>query len=245
MHVVRQLDLQLTGRAERFAVDELHLQYLVRWLVDGVVVWASPLRQRLLYAEGIEHLVYLRAVEPGAPVRVEHLDVGYRELERRECRPHQVGILARPRGMPHYLAVVKIDQQADVVSASADAHVGQVAAYVGARRAAAEAPRHHVRHVGLVGPAAMALGSFASVGADQAVFPYCPADAPVAGGYAGPRQRGLYLARAVAAVAGLMRCGHVALDGIGRFRTLGAEAHRVAGGTCNARIAPIPGSGRR
>lgn len=40
MHVVRQLDLQLTGRAERLTVDELRLQYLVRRLVDGVVVWA-------------------------------------------------------------------------------------------------------------------------------------------------------------------------------------------------------------
>lgn len=45
-------------------------------------------QQRPLDAEGIEHLVYLRVVELGAPVRVEHLDVGHRELERRERRPH-------------------------------------------------------------------------------------------------------------------------------------------------------------
>lgn len=170
--------------------DESHLQYLVRRLVDGIVVWASPPRRRPLDAESIEHLVYLRVAELGTSVRAEHLDVGYRELERRERSPHQVDILTRPRGMPHYLAVVEIDQQADVLPASADAHVGQVAAHVGAWRSA--------------------------------------------GGYAGPRQRGLYLARAVAAVAGIVRCGHVALDGVGRFRALSVEAHRVVGGARNA-----------
>ena len=71
--------------------------------------------------------------------------------------------------MPHYLAVAQVDQQADAVPASSDAHVGQVAARVGARRAAAEAPRHHVRHVGPVGHVAMTLEPFAPVRADQAV----------------------------------------------------------------------------
>ena len=157
-----------------------------------------------------------------------------RELECRERRPHRVGILARPRGMPHYLVVAQVDQQADAVPASADAHAGQVAARVGARRAAAEAPRTHVRHVGPVEHVAMTLEPFAPVRADQAVFPHYPADAPATGGYAGPRQRRLYLARAVAAMAGLVRCDHVALDGVGRLRALGVEAHRVVGGARNA-----------
>ena len=137
--------------------------------------------------------------------------------------------------MSHYLAVAQVDQQADAVPASSDAHVGQVAARVGARRAAAEAPRHRVRHVGPVGHVAMTLEPFAPVRADQAVFPHYPADAPATGGYAGPRQRRLYLARAVAAMAGLVRCDHVALDGVGRFRAFGAEVHRVVGGARNAK----------
>ena len=48
------------------------------------------------------------------------------------------------------LPVVEVDEQADVVPRRPDAHAGQVAAYMGARRPAAEAARDDVRHVGLV-----------------------------------------------------------------------------------------------
>lgn len=66
---------------------------------------------------------------------MEDLDVGQGELDRRERRPHQFGVLARPRRVPDDLAVVQVDEQADVVPSAADAHVGQVAAHADARRA--------------------------------------------------------------------------------------------------------------
>lgn len=49
------------------------------------------------------------------------------------------------------LLVAEVDEQVDVVPRRSDAHAGQVAAYMGVRRPAAEAARDGVRHVGLGG----------------------------------------------------------------------------------------------
>lgn len=216
MHVVRQLDLQLARRAERLAVDGLGLQHLVGRLVDRVVVRAPLPRQRPLDAEDVEHLVDLRVVELAAAVRMEHLDVGYREPQRREGGPRQGGVLARPGGMADDLAVAQVDEQAGVVPAAADAHASRVAAHVGARRVPAELPGDHVRQVGLVGPAGMAFEPPAAICAGQAVPPHYPADAPAAGGYAVPGESRLDLAGPVAPAVGLVRRQHGGLDGVGR-----------------------------
>ena len=150
VHVVRELGPELARRAERLAVDELGLQYPVGRLVDGVVVGAALCRQQPLYAEGLEHQVDLGVVELAAAVRAEDLDVRDGEGERRERRPDQPGVLPGLGGVADGLPVVEVDEQADVVPRGPDAHVGQIAAYMGARRSAAEAARDDVRRVGLV-----------------------------------------------------------------------------------------------
>lgn len=116
------------------------------------------------------------------------------------------------------LAVAQVDEQADVVPAAADAHVGQVAAHMGAGRAPAELHGDHVRQVGLVGPVGTAFEPFAVICADQAVLPHYPADTSEAGGYAVPGERRLDLAGPVAPAAGLVRRQHGGLNGVGRPR---------------------------
>ena len=64
------------------------------------------------------------------------------------------------------LPVAEVDEQADVVPRCPDAYAGQVAAYLGARRPAAEAARDDVRHVGLVDRPGCTLNLF---------LPYVPA----------------------------------------------------------------------
>lgn len=70
------------------------------------------------------------------------------------------------------LSVAGVDEQADVVPRGPDAHVGQVAAYMGARRPAAEAARDDVGHVGLVDRPGVHLEPLPAVCADQAVLPH-------------------------------------------------------------------------
>ena len=132
------------------------------------------------------------------------------------------------------LAVAQVDEQADVVPAAADAHVGQVAARVGARRVPAELPGDHVRQVGLVWPAGTAFEPPAAICASQDVLPHYPADASAAGGYAVPGERRLDLAGPVAPAAGLVRRQHGGLDGVGRPRSRPARPHGVVGRARNA-----------
>lgn len=116
------------------------------------------------------------------------------------------------------LAVAQVDERTDVAPAAADAHVGQVAAHMGAGRVPAELPSDHVRQVGLVGPSGMVFEPLAAICAGQAVLLHYPADAPAAGGYAVPGERRLGLAGPVAPAAGLVRRQHGGLDGVGRPR---------------------------
>ena len=83
------------------------------------------------------------------------------------------------------LPVAEVDEQADVVPRCPDAYAGQVAAYLGARRPAAEAARDDVRHVGLVDRPGVHLEPLPAVCAGQAVLPHDAADA----GRASPRRR--------------------------------------------------------
>lgn len=131
------------------------------------------------------------------------------------------------------LAVAQVDKQADVVPAVADAHVGQVAAHVGARRVPAELPGDHVRQVGLVGPSGMVFEPLAAICAGQAVLPHYPADAPAVGGYAVPGERRLDLAGPVAPAVGLVRRQHGGLDGVGPPGRP-ARPHGVVGRARNA-----------
>ena len=206
MHVVRELGPELARRAERLAVDEPGLQYPVGRLVDGVVVGAALGRQRPLNAEGLEHQVDLGVVELAAAARAEHLDVRDRDGGRRERRLDQPGVLPGPGGVADDLPVAGVDEQADVVPRGPDAHVGQVAAYMGARRPAAEAARDDVGHVGLVDRPGVHLEPLPAVCADQAVPPHDvegPATAD-GGGWRRrqPIERRVHLARAVPALAG-------------------------------------------
>ena len=108
--------------------------------------WGAALgRQRPLYAEGLEHQVDLGVAELAAAVRVEHLDVRDGEGGRRERRLDQPGVFPGPGGVAGDLPAAGVDEQTGVVPRGPDAHVGQVAAYMGARRPAAEAARDGAR----------------------------------------------------------------------------------------------------
>ena len=152
---------------------------------------------------------------------MEDLDVRDGEGERRERRLDQPGVLPGPGGVADDLPVAGVDEQADVVPRGPDAHVGQVAAYMGARRPAAEAARDDVGHVGLVDRPGVHLEPLPAVCADQAVLPHDAADPAPADGDARPLERRLYLARAVPALAGAVE---------GRApRHVGQEAPHEAG----------------
>lgn len=225
VHVVRELGPELARRAERLAVDEPGLQYPVGRLVDGVVVGAALGRQRPLNAEGLEYQVDLGVVELAAAAHAEHLDVRDRDGGRRERRLDQPGVLPGPGGVADDLPVAGVDEQADVVPRGPDAHVGQVAAYMGVRRPAAEAARDDVGHVGLVDRPGVHLEPLPAVCADQAVPPHDvegPATAD-GGGWRRrqPIERRVHLARAVPALAGAVE---------GRApRHVGQEAPHEAG----------------
>ena len=228
MHVVAQLHLQLAQRREPFPVDELRLQDLVGRLVHRVVVGAALLRQRPLDAERLRQAVDRGVVELRSAVGVEDLDVVQREVQRRERRLDEPRVLALACGMAHYLAVVQVDQQADVVPFRAHAHVGQVAHYVRPRGAPVEAPVDDVWHVGLVHLRGVGPEPGLGVSADQAVHLHYAADAASARDDAPPLEHGLYLPGAVAPAALLVGVHHAGGGRVrGRLR-LGAGAHCVS-----------------
>lgn len=199
-------------------------------LVDSstALSWGAALgRQRPLYAEGLEHQVDLGVVELAAAVRMEYLDVRDGEGDRRERRLDQPGVLPGPDGVTDDLPVAGVDEQAGVVPRGPDAHVGQVAAYMGARRPAAEAARDDVGHVGLVDRPGVHLEPLPAVCADQAVLPHDAADPAPADGDARPPGRRLYLARAVPALAGVVGRDHGRRGGVRRVGPVGPRAHGV------------------
>ena len=113
-------------------------------------------------------------------VRVEHLDVGYREPPHGgERRLHQVGIAPIADRVPDDLAVAQIHQQADVAPLPLGPHVGRVAHDVGVRRVAVEASVEQVGQRGLVRLRARGPVFLPRVRAEQVVLPYDVRDAPV------------------------------------------------------------------
>lgn len=76
-----------------------------------------------------------------------------------------------PAEWPTIPPVVEVDEQAGAAPRGPDAHVGQVAAYMGARRPAAEAARDDARRVGLVDRPGVHLGPLPAACADRAVLP--------------------------------------------------------------------------
>lgn len=192
--------------------------------------WGAALgRQRPLYAEGLEHQVDLGVAELAAAVRVEHLDVRDGEGGRRERRLDQPGVFPGPGGVAGDLPAAGVDEQTGVVPRGPDAHVGQVAAYMGARRPAAEAARDGARHFGLVDRPGVHLEPLPAVCADRAVLPHDAADTAPADGGARPLERRLYLARAVPALA-----GGVGRDHGRRGGPVGPRAHGAARRTRDA-----------
>lgn len=152
VRVVRELGPELARRAERLAVDVLSLSFL---LVDSstALSWGAALgRQRPLYAEGLWHQVDLGVGELAVAVSVEGPDARDGEGGRRERRLDQPDVLPGPGGAAGDLPVAGVDEQAGVVPRGPDAHVGQIAAYMGARRPAAAPARDDVRRVGLATP---------------------------------------------------------------------------------------------
>lgn len=202
--------------------------------------WGAALgRQRPLYAEGLEHQVDLGVAELAAAVRVEYPDVRDGEGERRERRPDRPGVLPGPGGVAADLPVAGVDEQADVVPRGPDARVGQVAAYMGARRPAAEAARDGARHVGLVDRPGAHLEPLPAVCADRTVLPHDAAGPAPAGGGARPPERRLHLARAVPALAGGVGRDH------GPRRTASAWSGTSTSRRRGAHTAPIWGGGPR
>ena len=101
-----------------------------------------------------------------------------------------------PAEWPTIPPVAGVDEQAGAAPRGPDAHVGQVAAYMGARRPAAEAARDDARRVGLVDRPGLHLGPLPAACADRAVLPHDAAGPAPADGDARPPGRRLYLARA-------------------------------------------------
>ena len=178
---------------------------------------------------------------------MENLDVGKGGLDRRERGPRQVGVLARPRRMPDDLAVRQVDQQSDVSPAAADAHVGEVAAHVGAARARRTAwPPHwagRLRWTCRDGIWASCVHTrwpsrFPSLSCRFACDrPLCrggrarPSSCARRTARGSPRARPARRARRGPAASGIPRAG--------------ASSSRPSARRRASRIAPIPGSGRR
>ena len=126
-HVVVEVMPQLLDRGVVVPVHELLLQQPVRRFDHGVVVGVALARQRSFDAEHVERLVDPRIVELAAPVRVEHLDVRRREVERGERAQYQARVPGPPGGMADDAPVRQAGQQTHVRPVSADADIRQVA----------------------------------------------------------------------------------------------------------------------
>lgn len=109
--VVGQLDLGVAEVGEALPVDELCLQYLVRRLVDRVVVGAALGGERPLDAERLKHEVDLGVVELAAAVGVEDLDVRDREPRGRESRLDEPRAPAAARRVADGLPVAGADER--------------------------------------------------------------------------------------------------------------------------------------
>ena len=159
--------------------------------------------------------------------RAEHLDARDGEGERRERRLDRLGVLPGPGGSADDLPVAGVDEQADAVPRGPDAHAGQVAAYMGARRPAAEAARDGVGRVGLVDRPGCTLNLFPPYAPAGPFPPHDAADpAPADGDARAPGWR-LYLARAVPALAGGVGRDHGRRGGVRRGGPVGPRAHGV------------------
>lgn len=184
---------KMLGVGKRLAVDEPPLQAVVSGLDHGVVVRAALLRQGPLDAEDLEHLVYRGVGELASAVRMENLDVGQGEPHDGERRLHQVGVAPVADRVPDDLAVVEVDQQADVAPLPPGAHVRQVAYDMGAGRVSVEAPVEQVGQRGLVRLRPRGPVFLPRVRADQVVLPHDARDAPPRGDDAALLQHHLYL----------------------------------------------------
>lgn len=156
---------------------------------------------------------------------MEDLDVRDGEGGRRERRLDRPGVLPGPGGVADDLPVAGVDERAGAVPRGPGAHVGRVAAYMGARRPAAEAARDGVGRVGPVGRPGVHPGPLPAVCADRAVLPRDAADPAPADGDARPPGRRLYLARAVPALAGGVGRDHGRRGGVRRGGPVGPRAH--------------------
>lgn len=210
-------------------MHQLALEHPVRRLHHRVVVGVAGARHRPPYAEGVEHGADLAVAELGAPVAVEDLDVGERERDVREGRLHEARALAPPARAADDLAVVEVDEQADVAPGAAGAHVGEVAADVRARSVPVEGPVERVRQLRLVRLARVRLEALPPVRAREAALPHDAGYPPAARDDAAPLERRLDLPRAVPALALRMDGESVGLDGVRRGRGLRARAEAVVG----------------
>ena len=227
--VVAQLRLKLAQRREPPPVDELGLEYLVGGLVHGVVVRASLRRQRALYLEDVQKLVDGGVVELRASIHAEDLYVAQREAQRGERGLHQPGVLALAGRVPDDLAVVQVDQQADVAPPGSHAHIGEVADDVDPGRAPVELPVDDVGDVGLACARAARLELGVGIGADRALALHDADDAAPAEHDAPAGEGCLDLPGPVPSAALLERRRHLLGGRIGRLGRLRPAAHGTAG----------------
>ena len=169
-------------------VYELLLQEPVGGFDHGVVVRVALPRRRSSDVEHVERPVDFRVVEPAAPVRVEHLHLGWGEAERGERAQYQARVPGPPGGMAGNAPVRQAGQQAHVRPFAADAHVRQVTGQVGARLVAVELAVDDVREPGLVNPRPVWFERSARVRARHAPPFHDVDDAPSGGDDAPPLQ---------------------------------------------------------
>ena len=165
---------------------------------------------------------------------MEHADVRQREPQRGEGGLHQPCVLPVARRVPHDLAVVQVDQQADVVPLAADADVREVADYVGAREVAVELPVEHVGGLGLVHLGGVRPVLLAGIRAGQAFLVHYPLYAPPGGDHALLGERALYLRGAVLAAVPLIDPDDVGCYGVVGGLGLGVRQHPVVRGPGHA-----------
>ena len=169
MHVVRQFDLQLARRAETSRGRRARPSVIL--LVDSstALSYGHPFLDSDRSMPKTSSISSIRVVEPLPRSRETPMSDTEPSVAKAAPPPGRRPCAVRRNGRRS--AVAQVDEQADVVPAAADAHVGQVAAHVGARARARRTPRRPRRQVGLAGPAGMAFEPPAAICAGQAVLP--------------------------------------------------------------------------
>ena len=171
----------------------------------------------------------MAALLNSGPLSVWKTSMSSKGTQRGERGLHQPGVLALAGRVPDDLAVVQVDQQADVAPPGSHAHIGEVADDVGPGRAPVELLVDDVGDVGLACARAAWLELGVGIGADQALALHDADDAAPAEHDAPAGEGRLDLPGPVPSAALLERRRHLLGGGIGRLGRLRPAAHGAAG----------------